>query len=141
MGALTTILALNALWTLFSHMDNHVGSASPFPTPDEGPSTSTFNVLRVVGEGEPTPEVGDIIVLPPGVDTDEEKLAYLQSLGNTTPSPSPTPSQWPAAALPPGHIPVEEYLESRGIDPEDFVRELHKGEESVQAMIERLATK
>jgi hypothetical protein len=140
-GSLMAIMAVSALWTLFSVMDNRVGFAPPFPTPDEQPSSSTFNILRVVGEDESPSKVGDVIVLPPGVDTDEEKLAYLQSLGNPSPTPSPTPSIWPAAARPPGQLSVEEYLQSRGIDPLQFALEIHKGDKSFIELVEEMATR
>lgn len=80
-----------------------------------------------------------MITLSPGVDTEEETLAYLQSLGN--PSPSPRASTWSASNPITPDLSIIASLESRGVDPEEFLRELYKGEESVEELIERLATK
>lgn len=139
-SALVAIVGLAALSILRMNGAADAGPPGPSPTPSESPATTTFNVISV-GDGLPQGKVGDVIRLPPGVDTAEETLAYLQSLGNPAPSPSPSPSMWPAAAMPPGHISAEEYLESRGIDPEELAREALKGQESVEELIERLATK
>ncbi|HEU4867585.1 MAG TPA: hypothetical protein VFV09_07645 [Actinomycetota bacterium] len=66
-------------------------------------------------------------------------LAYLRSLGN--PSPSPTASTWSASNPIAPDLSIIASLESRGIDPEEFLRELYKGEESIEELVERLASK
>jgi hypothetical protein len=136
-SGLVLILALSALAILRTNGAADAESAGPSPTPSVASSTSTFSILSV-GEGRPG-EVGDVIRLPPGVDTEEEMLAYLRSLGN--PSPSPTASTWSASNPITPDLSIIASLESRGIDPEEFARELYKGEESVQELIERLATR
>jgi hypothetical protein len=140
-GVLVAILALASLSILRMDGDADAGSPEPSPNPSEAPSTSTFSVLSVGGEGLPRGKVGDIVRLPPGVDTEEETLAYLQSLANPPASPTPSPSIWSASNPKAPDLSVIASLESRGIDPEEFAREYFKGKESAEELIERLATK
>lgn len=118
------------------------GLPQPSRTPSESPTTTAFSILSV-GDGGPLGQVGEVIRLPPGVDTEEETLTYLQSLANPEPLPSWSPEtwRWPGANWAPNQIPTNDYLESRGIDPLEFRPELNKGEEAPEELIERLATK
>lgn len=137
-STLALIVALIGLSIFRVNGPADAGPAKPSPKPSATSSTFSVNVLST-GDGAALGKVGESIRLPPGVDTQEETLAYLQSLAN--PSPPPSPSAWSAAdPIPPG-VSVIAILERRGIDPEEFLREYYKGKESVDDLIERLATR
>lgn len=136
--ALLALIAIGVLSVLRMSGAADAGSPSSPPTPSEAARTTTYNVLSV-GKGGSPGQAGDVIRLPPGVDTEAETLAYLRSLGN--PSPSPAPSTWSASNPITPDLSIIGSLESRGVDPDEFLREFQKGEESAQELIERLATR
>lgn len=136
--ALLAVIAIGALSVLRMNGPADAGSPNAPLTPSEAPRTTTYNILSTGDDGQ-SGQVGDVIRLPPGVDTEEETLAYLKSLGN--PSPSPTPSTWSASNPITPDLSIIASLDSRGVDLEEFLREFQKGEVSAQELIERLATK